>query len=139
MLPVVTQGPVKDNGAAQRQCKGEDGGIEKDDLKRNGTDSVQNFAANGKPACAEQCESSVRKACCLNASQIETAGPRGDEHLAGWFLVANLVKSVTYSRNFLIPLEGLRDRRELLFCPPIVSVKEGNNTAVQLRDARIER
>src|SRR5580704_5336688 len=139
MLPVVTQGAIKDKGTAQRQCKGEDRGVEKNDLKGNRTYSVQNFAANGKPACAEQCESSVRKACCLNASQIEAAGPRGDEHLAGWFLVANLVESVTYSRNFLIPLEGLRDRRELLFCPPIVSVEEGNNTAVHLRDARIER
>jgi hypothetical protein len=130
MLSVVTQGPVKDNGAAQRQCKGEDGGVEKNDLKGNGTDSVQNFAANGKPTCAEQCESSVRKPGGLDASQIEAARPRGDEHLARRFLVAYLVKSVTYSRNLWIPLEGLRDRRELLFCPPIVSVKEGNNTAV---------
>ena len=31
MLPVVTQGAIKDKGAAQRQCKGEDGGIEKNE------------------------------------------------------------------------------------------------------------
>src|SRR5580692_11919865 len=130
MLPVVTQGAIKDKGAAQRQCEGEDGGVEKNNLKGNGTYSVQNFAANGKPACAEQCESSVRKACCVDAGQIEPAGPRRDEHLTGRFVVMHLVKSVTYSRDPRIPLEGLRDRRELLFCPPIISIEKGNNIAV---------
>src|ERR1700739_3928585 len=100
----------------------------------NGTDSVQNFAANGQPARAQQCESSVRQAGSLDASQIETAGLRGDEHLAGRFVVANLIESVTYSRNFRISLERLRDRGELLLCPPIISVEERNNTAVQLWD-----
>src|ERR1700722_9366674 len=139
MLPVVTQRPVKDNGAAQGQCKAEDGSVEKNDLMGKRADSVQNFAANGKPACAEQCESSIRKAGSLDASQIETAGLRGDEHLAWRLVAANLVESVTYSRNFRILLEGLRYRRQLLFCPPIISVEEGNNTAVQLWDGYVER
>src|ERR1700747_425523 len=126
MLPVVTKGPVEDNGAAQAQGKAEDGGLEKNDLMGNGTDSIQNFAANGKPACAEQCESGIRKAGSLDASQIGTAGFCGDEHLARRVIRANLVESVTYSRNFRILLEGLRYRGELLFCPPIISIEERN-------------
>jgi hypothetical protein len=46
---------------------------------------------------------------------------------------------VAHSRNPGIPLEGFRHRREFLFRPPIVSIEEGNDAAVQLRQSCVIR